>query len=77
LRKAGLRVRLHGGVRCGHFDRATDRVVPERWEDVATTSRRRMYVRTPEGEKLVEADAALPRAHEDHRAVTLDYLWVD
>jgi GT2 family glycosyltransferase len=77
LRHAGYTVRLHGGVRCRHYDRATNRLIPERWEDAATTSRRRMYVRTPDGESLIDADPSLSRAREEHRAVTLDYLRVE
>lgn len=77
LRHAGYVVRLHAGVRCKHYDRGTNRLIPERWEDPATTSRRRMYVRTSDGESLIDADQSLPRAREEHRAVTLDYLRVE
>lgn len=77
LRAAGWRVRLHGGVRCRHFDRTTNRQLPERWEDPAVTSRPRMYVRTEGGVALVEPDDSLPCSPEDHRPVTLDYVHVD
>ena len=77
LRKAGWTVRLHGGVRCPHYDRATDRLVPEQWEDPAVTSRPRMYVMTPSGEALIDPDESLPRGHEEHTPVTLDYLRLD
>ena len=77
VRKAGWRVRLHGGVRCKHFDRASGKAIPERWEDAGVTSRSRMYVRTPQGEALIEPDESLPRGQETHRPVTLDYLSVD
>lgn len=77
LRQAGWRVRLHGGVRCGHYDRATRRLMPERWEDAAATARTRMYVRTEQGEALIEPNDALPCGREEHRAVTLDYVTVD
>ncbi|MBV8600521.1 MAG: hypothetical protein JO359_03030, partial [Candidatus Eremiobacteraeota bacterium] len=77
LRKAGMRVRLHGGVRCGHYDRAAKRLVPERWESPEATNRRRMYVRTPTGEALVDADDSLAQAREEHRPLLLDYLLVD
>ena len=47
LRSVGRTIRLHGGVRCGHFDRATNKIVPEVWEQPEVTNRQRMYVRTP------------------------------
>lgn len=77
VRKAGWRVRLHAGVRCKHFDRASGKAIPERWEDAGVTSHSRMYVRTPQGEALIEPDDSLPRGKETHRAVALDYLSVD
>jgi hypothetical protein len=77
LRQAGWHVRLHAGVRCKHFDRRTQTLIPQRWEDPAATSRPRMYVRTENGEALIEADETLPRGLERHRAVTVDYLSVD
>ena len=77
LRRAGWRVRLHGGVRCRHYDRASNRLLPERWEDPATTSRRRMYVRTENGEALIAPDDTLPCGGEHHRPVTIDYVRVD
>jgi hypothetical protein len=36
-----------------------------------------MYVATAGGEALVPADDSLPRGREEHRAATLDYLFVD
>ena len=77
LRHAGWRVRLHGGVRCKHYDRNAQQLMPAAWEDPAVTSRPRMYVRTAQGEALVEPDYSLPRSREEHRAVTVEYLLVD
>lgn len=77
LRKEGFHVRLHGGVRCKHFDRESKRLLPERWEDPALTASPRMYVRTPQGERLIAVDEKLPRGREEHLAVPLDYLRVD
>lgn len=74
LRRSGWRVQLHGGVRCKHFDRQTQRLVPDRWEDPAATSSRRMYVRTPQGEALIAPNDSLPRGREEHLTVPLDYL---
>jgi GT2 family glycosyltransferase len=77
LRRDGWLVRLHGGVRCMHYDRGTQRFSPERWEDLSVTARPRMYVRTPQGDALVEPNYSLPRNREEHRAVTLEYLLID
>jgi GT2 family glycosyltransferase len=74
LRGADWRVRLHGGVRCKHYDRDSQKLIPEQWEDPSATSRTRMYVMTPSGEALIEPDESLPRGVETHQAVTLDYL---
>ncbi len=77
LRLADWGVRLHAGVRCKHFDRASGKLIPDRWEDTATTSRPRMFVRTPQGEALIDPDESLPRGQERHRTVTVDYLSVE
>jgi len=77
LRREGLRVRLHGGVRCKHFDRESQRLMPERWEDDVRTASPRMYVRTPSGESLIAPNESLPRGREDHIKVELDYLKID
>jgi len=77
LRRAGWNIRLHGGVRCRHYDRASKRAFPEKWEDNATTSRRRMYVRTPQGEALIEPDDSLPCGAEEHSPAVFDYVRVD
>jgi len=77
LRKAGWTVRLHGGVRCKHYDRDSQQLVPEQWEDPSATSRTRMYVMTEKGEALIEPDESLPRGHEGHQPVTFDYLRLD
>jgi GT2 family glycosyltransferase len=77
LRRAGWNIRLHGGVRCLHYDRASKRALPEKWEDVATTSRRRMYVRNAHGEALIEPDDSLPCGSEEHSPAVFDYVRVD
>lgn len=78
LRKAGWRIRLHGGVRCHHYDRTTKRAFPEKWEDAAVTSRPRMYVRTEQGgEALIEPDDSLPCGREEHSPATFEYVRVD
>jgi GT2 family glycosyltransferase len=77
LRRAGWRVRLHGGVRCKHYDRRTQKLVPDQWEDPAATASPRMYVRTPRGEALIAPDPALPRNREEHSTIRLDYVRID
>jgi hypothetical protein len=70
-------VRLHGGVRCGHYDRTSNTIVPQTWEDPSVTNRRRMFVRTPEGEALIDPDFSLPAAAELHQTVAFDYVRLD
>ncbi|MGA3039104.1 MAG: glycosyltransferase [Vulcanimicrobiaceae bacterium] len=77
LRRGGWKVRLHAGVRCRHYDRASKMLVPAKWEPLTETTRQRMYVRTEQGEALIEPDDSLPCGHEEHRPVMLDYVSVD
>ena len=74
---AGKTVLLHAGVRCGHYDRASDKIFPERWQNPSVTNVQRMYVRTPEGEALIAPDFSLPANPEVHQRVEFDYLRVD
>ncbi|MBV8151813.1 MAG: glycosyltransferase [Candidatus Eremiobacteraeota bacterium] len=77
LRGAGFEIRLHAGVRCGHYDRQSGVVYPRAWEDPAATAVRRMYVRTPDGETLVPAQDEIPRAREEHQRVSFDYVSIE
>jgi GT2 family glycosyltransferase len=78
LRENGFGIILHPAVRCGHVDREHNRVVPERWERVEETSRRRMMVVEPGPRySLVAFDATVPRATEHHMRASLDYVSVD
>lgn len=78
LRAAGKRVLLHSGVRCGHFDRASGRVFPERWEDARETVIPRMAVQRPDGSQiLVPLDPTVQEAPERHAVTELDYIFAD
>jgi GT2 family glycosyltransferase len=76
LRGAGFGVRLHAGVRLGHYDRTTDRVLPLAWEAPEATDRPRMMVVEP-GPRftLVPYDAAHARADERRERASVDYLF--
>lgn len=78
LREAGYRVFLHPGVRCGHVDRASGRIIPERWETPEETNRRRMVVVQPGPRYLVvDYDPQAPRVRERHEHAELTYVSVD
>jgi GT2 family glycosyltransferase len=76
LRGAGFTVRLHAGVRCGHYDRATDRIQPERWEEPHETDRPRMMV-VERGPRftLVTYDPTHATASERRERAAIDYLF--
>jgi hypothetical protein len=76
LRGAGFGVRLHAGVRCGHYDRGSDRVQPERWEEPSATDRPRMMVVEP-GPRftLVPYDPAHAGSSERHETARIEYLF--
>lgn len=78
LRERGYGVALHAGVRCGHFDRGSQRVIPEHWEPPETTNRRRMIVVDPGPRfSLVDYDGSLRRITERHERAVLTYISVD
>ena len=64
VRAAGWHVLLHGGVRVGHFDRATGTTAPDRWETDAESDRTRMFVREGDAVKMVPFDERVDRARE-------------
>ncbi len=76
LRAAGYTVRLHAGVRLGHYDRATERVQPAVWEPSEETDRPRMMVVEP-GPRftLVPYDEAHARADERRERAAVEYLF--
>jgi hypothetical protein len=77
VRDAGFRVRLDARVRCGHYDRARDVVIPEVWEPDEITATPRMIVAGAERPQLVPLDRSAPRAREAHLAADLVYITVD
>jgi len=78
LRRAGHAIVLDPRVRCGHYDRAANRIVPEVWEPAASTSIDRMTVMHPDGSvSLVPFDANTPQAKERHMTAPLDYIFAD
>lgn len=74
LRAANLRVLLHPGVRCGHFDRATGTIHPQAWEDVRVTSEPRMAVLQDGKQQLVPL-APSARGEERHESAAISYVW--
>lgn len=77
LRKAGHRVVLHPGVRCGHYDRESGITFPQRWEEPGATNRPRMMVAVNGVPELHAYDALVAAGREVHEIGTLDYLIVD
>ncbi len=74
LRSMNYRVVLHAGVRCGHYDRATGVVFPQRWEDATVTNEVRMAVVQDGVQRLVPV-AETGISHEAHERVELTYVW--
>lgn len=78
MREAGLRVGLHAGVRCKHYDRQSGIAHPVAWEDAAATNRERMLViEAGPAYRLVPYDPAGARSSERHERSTVDYVSVD
>jgi hypothetical protein len=78
LRRAGHTVMLHPGVRCGHYDRVSNIIVPRAWEPESATSGDRMTVIHPDGSiALAPFDATVPQAKERHTTAPLDYIFTD
>ncbi|HZO94450.1 MAG TPA: glycosyltransferase [Candidatus Baltobacteraceae bacterium] len=64
FRRAGWRVLLDAGVRCGHYDRGSETTVSATFESDAETARLRMIVRAEGATRLVPFDDAVERAAE-------------
>ncbi len=73
VRAAGYSVLLHAGVRCGHLDRASGVVHPERWEDPASTSHERIAVLRDGVAALIPYET-LPPGAERHQAAQITYV---
>lgn len=74
LRGNDLRVVLHPGVRCGHFDRSTSSVQPQAWEPAHVTSQARMAVLKDGKEQLVPLSQSAVSS-ERHEPAALSYVW--
>ncbi len=76
LRKAGHRVFLHPGVRCGHYDRQSSAIAPKAWEPPEITRRERMAALVDGHPVLVEARPAPTSTTESHVRANVDYVIV-
>ena len=74
LRRAGWRVVLDPRVRCGHYNRQTDTIMPAVWEPSEITSRVRMAVLVDGRPALVEAAATQGGVAETHVRADVAYI---
>ena len=78
LREDGWAVVLHPGVRCGHYDRDSQKTYPLLWEKPHETNFRRMLVQNADGSiGKVPFDVSVPRAFEKHERADLEYILAD
>jgi GT2 family glycosyltransferase len=75
VRRAGWRVLLHPGVRCGHFDRASGRTAPDIPEPATLTNVRRVLARTGERYHLAPLETAIA-APAPERRVRADLVYL-
>jgi len=75
MTQAGFLVRLAGSVRCGHYERSTDTVMPRVWETDDVTGVRRMLVSETGIEKVVPFNAGISIASERHETATVEYFF--
>jgi hypothetical protein len=76
LRDADYDVMLHPGVRCGHYDRGRDRVLPDTWETPDRSNRRRVLVQTGNSYELVPVDEA-PKPASGERQLRADVTYIE
>ena len=74
LRSLSLRVILHAGVRCGHYDRAGGVIYPQQWEDASVTSQPRMAVIQDGIQRLIPV-AQTGTSREVQERVDVTYVW--
>jgi GT2 family glycosyltransferase len=77
LRGARHSVFLHPGVRCGHYDRARDRIAPAAWEPAERTNQRRILTRTGEAYALVPLEGAPAATESAMRRRRADVVYVE
>ncbi|HTC29956.1 MAG TPA: glycosyltransferase [Candidatus Acidoferrum sp.] len=76
LRQAGYRVLLHPGVRCGHYDRASQTIAPRSWEAPEITRHERMAALVDGHPALVETREAAMSTPESRVRANVDYVVV-
>jgi hypothetical protein len=76
LRRAGRRVLLVPSVRCGHYDRQSQTVVPTSWEPPEITNRQRMAVLVDGRLTLAEAGETQGTTPETHIRADVQYIVV-
>ncbi len=76
LRRAGYRVLLDPGVRCGHYDRATNATVPSAWEPPEVTSRVRMAALVNGRPAVIDAAEGHAPSAETHVPADVEYIVV-
>jgi GT2 family glycosyltransferase len=74
LAKIGMRTVLHPGVRCGHYDRVHDRVMPFAWESPEASNRRRVLVVNGANYELVPLEGAPGAAPLPQRNAAISYI---
>lgn len=77
FRDAGYRIKMHGGVRCLHFDRVSNQLFPLAQENNTETDHPRMTVLRDGRFQLVPDDSSVPGASERFEVATLDYVFTD
>lgn len=75
LRSAGWHVLLDPSVRCGHYDRASNRIAPVTWEAPEITRRERMAALVDGRPALIET-REVGSSTESHVRAEIDYIVV-
>lgn len=76
LRRAGWRVLLAPGIRCGHFDRQTQIVMPRTWEPSHVTAQPRIAALVDGMPSLIAAREVAASTPEAHVQANLQYIMV-
>ena len=73
LRAEGYDVILHAGLRCGHYDRHSQRIFPLQWEDGQITAQRRIAA-VVDGKPALIPFSEIAGGRETHRSARLTYI---
>lgn len=76
LRRAGKHVLLVPKVRCGHYDRQFQSVMPQTWEPAAVTAQPRIAVLVDGKPSLIPAREVVATTPEAHVQASLEYVIV-